>query len=32
MEELLTHRISEDLTEFVRAVVDQLGIPLRPRI
>jgi hypothetical protein len=29
---LLTHRVSEDLTEFVRAVVDQLGIPLRPPI
>jgi hypothetical protein len=29
---LLTHRISEDVTEFVRAVVDQLGIPLRPRL
>jgi hypothetical protein len=29
---LLTHRLSEDVTEFVRAVVDQLGIPLRPRI
>jgi len=29
---LLTHRLSEDVTEFVRAVVDQLGIPLRPQI
>ncbi len=29
---LLTHRLSEDVTEFVRAVVDQLGIPLRPRV
>lgn len=28
---VLTHRLSEDVTEFVRAVVDQLGIPLRPR-
>lgn len=27
----LTHRLSEDVTEFVRAVVGQLGIPLRPR-
>jgi hypothetical protein len=29
---LLTHRISEDITDFVRVVVDQLGIPLRPRL
>jgi len=28
---ILTHRLTEDVTEFVRAVVDQLGIPLRPR-
>jgi hypothetical protein len=28
---LLTHRISEDPTPFVRAVVEQLGLPLRPR-
>ena len=28
---LLTHRITGDITEFVRLVVDQLGIPLRPR-
>lgn len=28
--ELLTHRLSGDVTDFVRAVVDQLGIPLRP--
>ena len=27
---LLTHRLSEDVTEFVRAVVAHLGIPLRP--
>jgi hypothetical protein len=29
---LLTHRISEDITDFVRVVVDELGIPLRPRL
>jgi hypothetical protein len=29
---ILTHRLSEDVTEFVRAVVDELGIPLRPRV
>ena len=29
---LLTHRVSEDVTEFVKAVVAQLGIPLRPRV
>lgn len=29
---ILTHRLSEDVTEFVRAVVEQLGIPLRPRV
>ncbi|HXX94881.1 MAG TPA: hypothetical protein VEN81_14735 [Planctomycetota bacterium] len=29
---ILTHRLTEDVTDFVRAVVDQLGIPLRPRI
>ena len=28
---MLTHRLSEDVTEFVRAVVAQLGIPLQPR-
>lgn len=28
---LLTHRITDDVTDFVRAVVEHLGIPLRPR-
>jgi hypothetical protein len=28
----LTHRISEDVTDFVRAVVAELGIPLRPHL
>jgi PleD family two-component response regulator len=28
---ILMHRLSDDVSEFVRAVVDQLGIPLRPR-
>ncbi len=28
----LTHRVSEDVTDFVKAVVAQLGIPLRPRV
>ncbi len=28
----LTHRVSEDVRDFVKAVVDQLGIPLRPRL
>jgi hypothetical protein len=27
----LTHRVSDDVRDFVQAVVDQLGIPLRPR-
>jgi len=29
---ILTHRVSEDVTDFVKAVVAQLGIPLRPRV
>jgi len=29
---LLSHRITEDVSDFVRAVVEQLGIPLRPRV
>jgi len=29
---ILTHRVSDDVTEFVKAVVSQLGIPLRPRV
>jgi len=29
---ILTHRVSEDVTEFVKAVVSHLGIPLRPRL
>jgi DNA-binding NtrC family response regulator len=29
---LLTYRISGDIQEFVKLVVDQLGIPVRPRL